>query len=68
MLGYILFGIVVWIFLLQRKCEQYWPEHMNTGKPYGDITVTWIDTEQTSDFCIRTFSLTKVQQHTASYH
>ena len=45
----------------QRKCEQYWPEHMNDNKPYGDITVTWIDTEQTSDFCIRTFSLKKVR-------
>ena len=33
---------------------------MNDNKPYGDITVTWIDTEQTSDFCIRTFSLKKV--------
>ena len=45
----------------QRKCEQYWPEHMNEERPYGALTVTWIDTEQTSDFCIRTFLVKMVQ-------
>ena len=42
---------------LQRKCEQYWIDQENEEKLYGDIGVTMLDTEVTSDFLIRTFNL-----------
>ena len=52
----------------KRKCEQYWPTGMNETKLYGDIGVRWVDTEQTSEFVIRTFDLTKVSQVSISAH
>lgn len=43
---------------LQRKCELYWPE--KEPKTYGDISVKPLEIENTSDFCVRNFELTKV--------
>ncbi len=49
---------------LQRKCEQYWPDEGE--KKYGQIDVKLTDTEMTSDFCIRTFEITKVSRRLVS--
>lgn len=57
---YYMFTIVtITVFLVQRKCDQYWPENGET-KQYHDIYVQHLDTETTSDFIIRSFDLTKV--------
>ncbi|KAK3091539.1 hypothetical protein FSP39_020606 [Pinctada imbricata] len=41
----------------KKKCEQYWPD---SGRhDYGGIVVEFVDVEQFSNFCIRTFQLYK---------
>lgn len=43
---------------LQIKCDQYWP---NRGtEAYGMIQITLLDTMELATFCVRTFSLHKV--------
>lgn len=42
----------------QIKCDQYWP---NRGtETYGMVQVTLLDTMELATFCVRTFSLHKV--------
>lgn len=45
---------------LQIKCDQYWP---NRGtETYGMIQITLLDTMELATFCVRTFSLHKVNR------
>lgn len=48
-------------YLLQRKCEQYWPDKKDEEKLYGGIGVTLRSVEHTADFVIRTFDTSKVR-------
>ncbi|KAK2183359.1 hypothetical protein NP493_311g02032 [Ridgeia piscesae] len=43
----------------KRKCEKYWPDKLDEGKMYGNIQVKLVEVEETSDFIIRTFDITK---------
>lgn len=57
----VLIGISHSLVLLssrQIKCDQYWP---NRGtETYGMVQVTLLDTMELATFCVRTFSLHKV--------
>lgn len=45
------------LFLLKKKCDQYWPNH---SRLFGDILVTLCDTENFADIVIRQFELKKI--------
>ena len=44
----------------QVKCEQYWPDNVNSQVSYGSIEVTMVECVQLADFTIRTFNIFKV--------
>jgi hypothetical protein len=46
------------LFVLQRKCHQYWPEEKER---YADINVQNHKTEVFADYVIRTLLLSKVR-------
>lgn len=46
-------------FLLQVKCDQYWPTRGT--ETYGLIQVTLLDTVELATYCVRTFALFKVR-------
>lgn len=50
--------IVVFMYLIQKKCEQYWPEE-GTAK-YGDLELELIQSVKYTDFTVRTFQLKRV--------
>ena len=45
-------------FVLQKKCEQYWPSA--GSQTYGEVTVESLDTVEYTDYIIRTFTLSVV--------
>jgi hypothetical protein len=51
---------IVYTYLLQIKCYQYWPDNMNTAMSFGEISVTVTNCEEWADYTVRTFQYTKV--------
>jgi len=46
-------------YLLQIKCEKYWPDNRETEK-HGDLEISCTSSESWADFATHTFSISKV--------
>ena len=60
-------------FILQKKCEQYWPE--DGTQTYGNLSVSVNTENKYADFVVRTFilhlvsiSITKMYQATVAHN
>ena len=45
------------MLLMQKKCEMYWPENVDSPVEYGDITVTLVEVERFGDYIQRTMKI-----------
>lgn len=53
-------GLITWnLWILQVKCDQYWPTRGT--ETYGLIQITLLDTVELATYCVRTFALFKVR-------
>lgn len=48
-------------FVLQDKCEHYWPDTANEPKQYGDIVVNLISVSNMDKFDINIFQVSQVR-------
>ena len=42
---------------MQKKCEMYWPENVDTSAEYGDVTVSLVEVERFGDYVRRTIKI-----------
>ena len=49
------------VFVLQDKCEHYWPDTANEPKQYGDIVVNLISVSNMDKFDINIFQVSQVR-------
>jgi len=42
---------------MQKKCEMYWPENVETPVEYGDVTVSLVEVERFGDYVQRTMRI-----------
>ena len=47
--------------ILQPKCQQYWPDKVNSSSTYGNVSVTLLQEEVLAEYTIRNLSLKMVQ-------
>jgi len=43
--------------MMQKKCEMYWPENVDTPAECGDVTVSLSAVERFSDYIQRTMTI-----------
>lgn len=57
------------MYLLQKKCEKYWPDE-NNSKKFGEIEISFIKFELYADYKFRTFEVTcnKEKRIIKQYH